>query len=603
MHGSDIGNYRAHKVEREDRPDGTILLRSGWPMGRVARCTTDWLRDWARETPDAVLLAERSGAGWREVTYAQALGMVEAIAAALLDRGLGADTPIAILSGNSVNHGLLTLAAQHVGIPTMPLAEQYALMPGAHRTLLHCIGLVRPGMVYAEDGQTYAEALALPEIARLDRVVTRGAGVGLVPFDDLLKGGRADVDAANATVGPDTLAKILMTSGSTSLPKGVQTTQRMMCANQTQIADALPFLRARPPRIVDWLPWNHVFGGSHNFNMMLANGGALYVDAGKPVPPLVKTSLENLALTTGTIAFNVPVGFAQVLAAMREDADLKRRYFEDLDMLFYAGASLPQEVWAALEDMAREVRGDVPLFTSSWGLTETAPACLIQHVPAKGAGIVGVPMTGVTVKLVPDAADDSRYEVRVAGPNITPGYVNDPKKTAEAFDEEGYFITGDAMSFIDPDDMTKGLRFEGRIAEEFKLASGTWVKAGAMRLDWLGRLGGLAQDVVLCGAERMEVGLMIVPSARALAEHPTEAADGALLGESLHGAIRARLAEQTETGASRRVARVLVLADPPSIAAGEATAKGNLNFRKLLSNRAALLARLYDDADPAVIRP
>ncbi|MGF6861653.1 feruloyl-CoA synthase [Rhodobacteraceae bacterium MBR-64] len=591
--------YRAHDVTREDRADGAILLRTRHPMGPVDRCTTDWLHRWADQTPDAVFLAERYGRGWREVSYAMALDQVRAIAAALMDRGMGPQTPILIISGNGVDHGLLTLAAQYVGVPTVPVAEQYALIPAAHGHLAHAVKVVRPTMVFAADTARFGDALSSDLFDGMERVASVGAGAGVTPFADLLRGGAGDVDAANAAIGPDTVAKILMTSGSTSNPKGVLTSHRMMCANQTQLADALPFLRAGPPRILDWLPWNHVFGGSHNFNMMLANGGALYIDNGKPMAGLIDLTLENQTMISGTIAFNVPVGFAMLRDAMKQDTGLRRRYFEDLDMLFYAGASLPQDVWADLEDMAREVRGDVPLMTSSWGLTETAPACLIQHEPTTRSGIVGVPVTGVTVKLIPD--EDMRCEVRVKGPTITPGYFEDAEKTAEAFDDEGFFRTGDAMKFVDPDNIAMGLRFDGRISEDFKLLSGTWVRAANLRLDLLIALGGLAADVVITGADRSEIGLMVIP-APALRAHTDVTEDvGALLIPSAAREIITRLRARPVEGSSTRITRAIILADPPSIAEGEITAKGNLNFRKLLTLRASLLERLYDNADPATI--
>lgn len=301
-------------------------------------------------------------------------------------------------------------------------------------------------------------------------MASRPGTSGVTPFESLLKGdGAVDPDTAYARVGPDTIGKILMTSGSTSSPKGVLTTQRMMCVNQTQIADALPFLRERPPRIVDWLPWNHVFGGSHNFNMMLANGGSLYIDDGKPVKGVFARTLENLSMVTGTLAFNVPVGLSMLLGALQKDGDLRQRFFENLDLIFYAGASLPQEVWQGFEQMALQVKGAVPLMTSSWGLTETAPATMMQQEPTASSGIVGVPLTGVTVKLIPDP--DMRCEVRVKGPNIMPGYFENPEKTRESFDEEGFFITGDAMKFVDPERPEMGMRFDGPIFRRTLVAS------------------------------------------------------------------------------------------------------------------------------------
>jgi len=596
--------FRAHRVTREDRPDGSNLLASGYDMTPAANTSGEWLHRWAQETPDAIFLAERSGAGWREVPYGAALEQVQALSAGLLAQGFGPDTPILIISGNGVDHGLLSLAAHYVGVPTVPVAEQYSLIPGAQKQLQFILGLINPRMVFAEDGEKFAAALSLPEMAGREIVVARKPGAAQGTLEALIRAGAGqDVAAAAAKVGPDSVVKILMTSGSTSSPKGVLTTHRMMCANQAQIADALPFLKQRKPRIVDWLPWNHVFGGSHNFNMMLSNGGALYIDAGKPVKGLVETTIENNRMIGGTMGFNVPVGFAMLRDAMREDAALRETYFRDLDMLLYAGASLPQDVWRDLEDMARDVRGDVPLINSSWGLTETAPACLIQHELTDRSGIVGVPMTGVTVKLIPDQIADTgnRFEVRVKGPNIMPGYFNAPEKTAEAFDDEGYFVTGDAMGFVDPDDMTKGLKFDGRISEDFKLQSGVWVRAAQLRLDALAALAPLAADVVVTGEGQRQVGLLILPAPDQMAAGRDEG--GVLRSDALEAELSKRLAKLAETapGASNRISRALVMAEPPSMAEGEITAKGNLNFRKVLARRAALLDRLYDPQDSAVI--
>jgi feruloyl-CoA synthase len=336
--------------------------------------------------------------------------------------------------------------------------------------------------------------------------------------------------------------------------------------------------------------------------MVLANGGSLYIDEGKPAKGLVDTSIENNAMIGGTISFNVPVGFAMLRDAMRENETLRQSYFRDLDMIFYAGASLPQDVWADLESMAREVRGDVPLMTSSWGLTETAPACIIQHERIDRSGIVGVPMTGTTIKMIPD--DDNRYEIRVKGPNIMPGYFNDPDKTRDAFDEEGFFVTGDAMGFVDPDDMNKGLRFDGRISEDFKLTTGTWVRAAQLRLDLLVALAPLVADLVITGEGRDQIGLLVVPGP-GLAAHVAAGDDGAgaVVSDAVRDALTPRLAALASkaAGSSMRVTRAIVMAEPPSMAEGEITAKGNLNFRKILTRRGALLDRLYDDADAAVI--
>lgn len=599
--------YRPHETTLEPRADGALIYRSARPLGEVARTTGDWLHDWAEKAPERTFLAERCGAGWREVRYAEALEQVRAIGAALIARGLDETTPILVMSGNGIDHGLLALAGQYVGVPVVPVAEQYSLIHGAHGRLRHAIDLVAPKMAYVVDADQYAEALALDALDGIEVVATRpGGNASATPFADLLEGDPGvDVDAAHAKVGPDTVVKILLTSGSTSAPKGVPTTHAMMCANQAQLADALPFLKTRPPVLCDWLPWNHVFGGSHNFNIVLANGGTLYIDDGKPVPALIDRTLENLSMVSPTISFNVPVGFAQVLDALKADESLRQSFFKELDMIFYAGASLPQEVWAGYETMAMELRGEKPLMTSSWGLTETAPAMIIQHQPTDRSGIVGVPVAGAEIKLIPADDEGERFEVRVKGANLFSGYLGAPGKTAEAFDDEGYFITGDAMKFVVPGEPDMGLKFDGRISEDFKLLTGTWVRAAQLRLDMLAQLGALASDVVITGADRGEIGIMIFPNRKELDKKgfKPEKDKGLLSCRLLKGEIRRRLAERARevSGSSTHIARAIVLADPPDMGAGEITAKGNLNARKILDIRKALLDRLYDDADPATI--
>ncbi|KIN62378.1 AMP-dependent synthetase and ligase [Sulfitobacter noctilucicola] len=590
-------NLKPHRVERTDRVDGTVLLRSTYQMGAVARCTGDWLDHWANATPEAVFLADRSGDGWREVTYAQAQMQVHAISSHLLTRDLGPDRPILVISGNSVEHGLLMLAAQYVGIPVVPVAEQYALIPAAHPRLIYAAGLVRPGMVFAQDAAQYRDALSLDVFDGIEVLSAAPAQAGQTAFADMLSPTGTDISTAAAAVGPETLAKILLTSGSTSDPKGVLTTQKMLTSNQAQIAGCLPFLADRPPRVVDWLPWNHVFGGSHNFNMMLANGGALYLDDGKPAPGLFDRTLENLSMISGTISFNVPIGFAQLVQALERDAALRETYFAELDMIFYAGASLPQETWAALERLARETGRPLPLITTSWGLTETAPAALIGHAPAKGAGIVGVPLPGIDVKLVPE--NTGRFDVRIKARSVMQGYLGNPKKTREAFDEEGYFITGDAMRFVDEADANQGLQFDGRLSEDFKLSTGIWVQAANLRLDLLARFAPFAQDVVITGAGRDQVGALILPNKGALAAQgwESEEKDGILVCAPLHAELEKRLAAHNTHATARatKIVNALCLSEPASMSEGEATAKGNINFPRFLERRAALVDLLYDE--------
>jgi len=595
--------FLPHRATTVKRPDGTLLFTSDHVMEPMADKSSDWLHRWANERPGQVSLAERSGAGWREHTYAEVLPMVQAIGASLVARGMGQETPIAIMSGNGVDHALLSFAAQYVGVPTVPLAEQYSLIPEAHGRLIYVLDKVRPAMVFVDDAARYAGALALPQLEGVEVVAvkTDGAPRPVTAFADLLKGDASvDIAAANAAVRPETLAKILFTSGSSSDPKGVLTTQKMMCANQAQLATVLPFLKTTPPRIMDWLPWNHVFGGSHNVNMMMSNGGSLYIDHGKPTKSGFATSIENNTAHPGTLAFNVPVGFAMLVKAMEHDLALREAYFRDLDMIFYAGASLPQDVWARLEDFAIEARGRLPLMISSWGLTETAPACMIQHEPIGRSGVIGVPVPGVEAKLIPD--DEMRCEIRVKGPNIMEGYFNDPAKTAEALDEEGYFITGDAVRFVDPQDPARGLVFDGRVSEDFKLLTGTWVQAGKLRLDALDMLQGLVQDVVICGHDRDAIGLFIFPLPSQV--HGENTSEGAVIDAVLQAQIEERLREAAKaaTGSAKRISRALILSEPPSLKDHEVTDKGSLNVRKIITRRAALLERLYDNEDPALIR-
>lgn len=591
-----------HKVIRENRDDGTILLSCGYDTDPVVNSTIDWLRAWAEKTPDNILIAERSGDSWREVSYAQALQMVERLAHGLLNMDIDHDKPLLVLSGNGVDHGLLALATQMIGMVLVPLAEQYSLIPEAQGRMDYIAGRVAPGAVYVADTGPYGSALDRESLANVGVITSNNSanrdGVALI--DDLLQSAdNPSFAARSANVGPDTLAKILFTSGSTSQPKGVRTTQKMMCVNQAQLAPVLPFLKEKPPRIVDWLPWNHVFGGSHNFNMMLANGGSIYIDNGKPLKALFDNTLSNLKDYSATISFNVPVAFAMLAEAMKEDEALRKKYFQELDMIFYAGASLPQPVWQALEEGAIDVTGELPLMTTSWGLTETAPATLIQHEPIRRSGVIGVPMPGVVAKLIPD--DQMRCEIRVKGPNIMEGYYNDPEKTAESFDEEGFFITGDAVRFVDVDDANKGLIFDGRVSEDFKLLTGTWVQASTLRMKVLDVFKSLAQDLVICGQDRNEIGIMIFPNeaCRGMGD-----ADGEIIvSDALREKIGQMLKDMAEnsTGSATRVTRALIVSKPASMETQEITAKGNLNVRQVQNTRKNLVERLYDDQDSATI--
>jgi len=599
-----LTRFVPHKVIREDRADGSILLRSGYDLPEPVANTGVWLHEWAEKAPYRVAVSERpvEGPGWRNITYLELLQQVRAIASALLARGLGEGDTIAMMSGNGLDHLLLSLAAQYIGVPVVPLAEQYSLITEAHGRLIYVLDKVTPKMAFVDDATRYAAALALPQLADVEIVAARGeAGRPVTPMSELVHTEESpELDAAHAKVGPDTLAKILFTSGSSSDPKGVLTTHRMMCVNQVQMEVALPFLKDHAPRITDWLPWNHVFGGSHNVNMMLSHGGTLTIDSGKPTGRGFATTLKNRTDRPGTLAFNVPVGWNMLVDAIKDDPATQEHLFKDQQLLFYAGASLPQDVWEALEQFCLRARGGLPMMISSWGLTETAPACVMVHEPIGRSGVIGVPLPAVELKLIPDA--DMRCEIRVKGPNIMPGYYGDPEKTAQAFDEEGFFITGDAVRFVDPEDENRGLIFDGRVSEDFKLDTGTWVQAGNLRMTALKELAGLAQDVVICGHDRGEVGLFIFPAPGAA--EPGEVTEGAVTDTHLMTQIEVKLREMNAhvTGSAKRITRAIVLAEPPSLEHHEITDKGSLNIKKILTRRADLLERLYDNEDPALIR-
>ena len=590
-------DYLKHQLRIDHRPDGEMVLSSGLTLDPVAQNTGEWLRRWADKTPEAVFLAERSGAGWTELRYGEALAKAQSVAAGLLDHGIEPGDRIIILSGPSIEHGILKLAAQYIGIATVPVAEQYSLIPDALPRLIHIGEKIRPAMVFADDAEKFARGLSLPQFDNALKVVGGIAGAGMITFDRLLAG-TADISAARDAVTPQTLAKILFTSGSTSTPKGVPQTHRMMCVNQNQYGGCLPFLKARPPVILSWLPWNHVFAGNSNFNMALAFGGALYLDAGKPVKGLFDTTLENLRMVKPTMSANVPVGYAMLVEAMREDAELRHNFFANLDFIFYAGASLPADVWQGIEELAMAEVGRVPMLTSSWGMTETAPMSLIHYEGGAESGMIGIPGPELEARLLP--IDDNRYELRVRGPNVMDGYYEEPEKTAETFDEEGFMKTGDAVCFAAPDRPETGLRFDGRIGEDFKLLSAVWVQSARLRLTVLPALAGLVQDIVITGENRADLGLLVFPDPQlGLATHE----DGTIRDPDYCDGIRSVLANlaRTATGSSNRIVRAIVLAEPPSVKAHEITAKGSLNNNAVLRHRAGFLDRLYDDNDPATI--
>ena len=592
-------------VEVETRGDG-VCVRNREPLQAYPNALVERLEHWAAQTPDRVFLAERdAGAGWREVTYGSALRDVRALAQALFDRGLSAERPLAILSENAVDHGLLGLAAQYAGIPYAPISTAYSLVSTDFAKLRDVIGQVTPGLVYASDGPRYAHAIEAAVPAGVE-IVTSGPAPpqrAATAFADLVAtNATATVDAARARVGPDAIAKILFTSGSTGSPKGVINTQRMLCSNQQMIRQAFPFVVDDPPVIVDWLPWNHTFGGNHNVGIVLHNGGTLYVNAGKPGSPAAfEATLANLREVAPTIHFDVPRGFEMLLAALRAEPALRECFFSRLQMLFYAGAAIAPQVWDGLQELARAATGTGVFITTSLGSTETAPAAISATWQADGPGFIGIPLPGVEAKLVPAGA---KRELRLRGPNITPGYWRNEGLTAAAFDADGFYAIGDAVRWADEREPARGFIFDGRLSEDFKLATGTWVSVGALRLRVLGALAPLVTDVVVSGENRDQIAVLLfsdVERLRAIGALPRDAQTAAVFA---HDAVRSKIGEllaelaETSTGSATRVQRALLLIEPPSLDAGEITDKGSLNQRAVLARRAAFVEDVHRTPPP-----
>src|SRR5688572_20653906 len=482
--------FAPREVLSEKRADGTMLLRSPQKLGKYPRCVTEWLVYWSDQAPDRVFLAERTVSGsWKKLSYRETYGAVRRIAQYLLDKGLGPERPVAILSDNSIDHALLSLGAMHVGIPVAPVSPAYSLMSKDFGKLKSIFELVKPGLVHAADAQKFAPALA-------------AVGAQSTPVAEMLEANPGSTQEREfAKVTPQHIAKILFTSGSTGTPKGVINTHAMLCANQRMLAQAWPLVEGRPPVVVDWLPWNHTFGANHNFNLVLRNGGTMYVDGGKPVPGLVETTVRNLKEVAPTLYFNVPRGYDLLLPFLEQDAELRRSFFRDLDVLFYAAASLPQNLW----DRLKKLKPDLALL-SAWGSTETSPLATSVHFRMERPGVIGLPVAGCELKLVPSAG---KLEVRVRGPNVTPGYYKRPDLTKAAFDDEGFYRIGDAVKFADPADPAKGIVFDGRVAEDFKLSTGTWVNVGAVRVRLIAAADPLIQDAVITGHDRDEVGALV----------------------------------------------------------------------------------------------
>ena len=606
-------------VTVRDGDAGAKYLNADIPLTQFGERMADRLIHWAQATPDETFVAQRQrGADgtlgdWRHVSYAEALNAARHIGQALLDRGLSAERPVVVLSDNGIDHLLIAMGCIYAGVPFSPASPAYSTISKDYGKLRHVIDTLTPGLIWAEDGDRYGAAIAAVAPADCEIVLSRNADSASLkerestPLAELLATQPTPaVDAAQAATGPDTIVKFLFTSGSTKLPKAVINTNRMWCANQEQMRLSMPILMEERPVLIDWLPWNHTFGGNHNVGMVLNNGGTLYIDEGKPTPALVGETLRNLREIAPTMYFNVPTGFEAIANAMKTDDALRKNFLSRVKMFFYAGASLAQPVWDSLFESAERELGERVVMTCGFGMTESSPYGLFVTSPDVKAGDLGLPTPGMEVKLAPS---NGKLEIRYKGPNITPGYWRAPEATAEAFDEEGYFCTGDAVVWCDAANPNAGLRFDGRIAEDFKLATGTFVSVGPLRGRVIAGGAPYIQDVVITGLDRKEVGALVfpTPAVRTLTDLP---ADAPLAEVLKHPSVLKKLQSLvtdlslTATGSANRVARLMLLSEPPSIDKGEITDKGSINQRAVLKERDALVKALYDETPGhTVIRP
>ena len=594
---------------------GVHHLRSKEPLQPYPARLTDRLEEWARHAPERTQVAQRGPDGaWRRISYAQMLDRVRRIGQALAVRGLSPERPIAILSDNDLEHYTLALAAQWVGVPFTPVSVAYSTVSQDFGKLKQILGTLTPGLVFAADGHAFRNAIATVVPADTEVWVTTGEdtpalqGRKITRFDEALKTepGPEEMEA-HGHVGPDTIAKFLFTSGSTKQPKGVINTQRMICANQQMLRQCFAFMADEPPVLIDWLPWNHTFGGNHNIGIALYNGGTLYIDDGKPTPKGMAATLRNLREIAPTMYFNVPKGFEEIARAMDGDAALRDTLFSRVKAFMFAGAGLSQAVWDHLDRHAEAAIGERICIFTGLGMTETAPSCTFALGTDVRSGHIGLPAPGVDVKLVPV---DGKLEARFKGPNVMPGYWRAPTETAAAFDEEGYYRTGDAVLYIDDANPQRGLRFDGRIAEDFKLSTGTFVNVGPLRMKIVLAGDPLVQDVVIAGLNRDDIGALIFPrldDAKKLAGLSADASAAQVLAHPQVRAFYQALVDRLwaeGTGSANRVARAIVLDEPPHIDRGEVTDKGSINQRAVLTHRAELVERLYADAPAAdVILP
>ncbi|GLU43952.1 feruloyl-CoA synthase [Allomuricauda sp. NBRC 101325] len=576
---------------------GDIILETRVALEEGSSRITDHLKYWVEKIPNKVFLAQRDENGqWEKVTYGEAWKKMLGIAAYLLQTPVSVEKPIAILSGNSVEHGLIALAAMHIGIPYSPISPAYSLRSTDYVKLKHCMELLTPGLIFVQNGKQFSKAIHAVA-SHLPVIAVNDVLEGQTSFDEVCKTEASEeVGNTHGTIQSDTIAKILFTSGSTGWPKGVINTHGNITTNWRQITQTFPFMKNGGLELIDWLPWNHTFGGNHNFGLTLYNGGTLYIDEGNPTPKGIKTTIQNLREVAPTVYFNVPKGFEELIPILRADDTLRNHFFSQLKMFFYAGASMPQHVWDGLEQLAYDTIGKRLLISTGLGMTEASPSALFNTEFGSQSGMLGVPVPGLRMKLV---RDGDKLEARFKGGNLTPGYWRNPEATQKVFDEDGYYKTGDALKMVDENEPNKGMLFDGRISEDFKLDTGTWVRVGVMRSRLIKAGNGIIRDAVIAGHDESYISAIIIldqhlcekrigdstkTNIKSLAKHP-------LVIEEVQQALNQLGFEST--GSSTCIVKAIIADFELDMDKGEVTDKGSINQRAVLTHRRELVEHLY----------
>ena len=600
-----IGRAAVEVTEQQ----GALHMRSLEPLDEYPPRLLDRLVHWAQVRPEQTFIAARQADGeWRRISYAQMLDSVRSIAQSLLSYGLSADKPLVLLSGNDIEHLQLAFGALYAGIPYCPVSPAYSLLSQDFAKLRHVCDLLQPGLVFVSDAEPFQRAIdtVLPVETPLITVRGQVTGRRQVSFASLLEQrGSAEAEAAFASTGPDSIAKFLFTSGSTKLPKAVITTQRMLCANQQMLLQTFPVFGEEPPVLVDWLPWNHTFGGSHNVGIVLYNGGSFYLDDGKPTAQGFAQTLRNLKDVSPTAYLTVPKGWEELASALEQDPELREVFFKRISLFFFAAAGLSQSVWDRLDRVAEQHCGERIRMMAGLGMTEASPSCTFTTGPLSMAGYVGLPAPACEVRLVPV---DGKLEARFRGPHIMPGYWRSPQQTLEAFDAQGFYCSGDALKLADPREPQLGLMFDGRIAEDFKLSSGVFVSVGPLRSRAVLEGSPYVQDLVITAPDRECLGALVFArmfECRKLSGLAPDASDAEVLASA---PVREWFADwlqrlnRVATGNASRLEWIALLDKPASIDRGEITDKGSINQRAVLQWRAEQVEALYRGLDPTILR-